>query len=164
MFQASVPVFKRVLSNLDAILGKAVAYAEARKIEPDALLKARLAPDMYHLTRQVQVVSDTAKFTAAFLAGIEPPKFADNEQSFPELRARLANTIDFLDTIKPEQIDGSEERVITRTFGDKTFEFKGLDYLLRFGIPNLYFHATAAYAILRHNGLDIGKRDFLGAA
>jgi hypothetical protein len=164
MYQASVPVFKRALANLDAILSKAVAYAEARKIEPSALLTARLAPDMYHLTRQVQVACDSAKFTAAYLAGVEAPRHEDNEASFAELKARIASTINFLDTLKPQQIDGSEERTITRKFGEQTFTFKGLDYLLRFGIPNVYFHVMAAYTILRHNGLDIGKRDFLGAS
>jgi len=164
MYQASVPVFKRALVNLDAILGKAQSYAEARKIEPGALLTARLAPDMYHLTRQVQVVCDTAKYTAAYLAGVDAPKHEDNEASFAELKARIGKTLAFLDTLKPEQIDGSEERTITRNFGEQTFTFKGQDYLLRFGIPNVYFHAMAAYAILRHNGLDIGKRDFLGGS
>jgi hypothetical protein len=162
MYQASVPVFKRALVNLDAMLTKAVAYAEARKIEPSALLLARLAPDMYHLTRQVQTVCDTAKFTAAYLAGIEAPKNDDNETSFADLKARIGATVAFLDTIKPAQIDGAEERTITRKFGEQTFTFQALDYLLRFGLPNLYFHAMAAYTILRHNGLDIGKRDFLG--
>jgi hypothetical protein len=164
MYQASVPAFKRTLTNLDAILSKAQAYAEARKIEPATLLTARLAPDMYHLTRQVQVVCDTAKYTAAYLAGVEAPKHEDNETSFAELKARIGKTIAFLDTLKPQQIDGSEERTITRTFGERTFTFQGQDYLLRFGLPNLYFHTMAAYAILRHNGLDIGKRDFLGAS
>ncbi|HYM36090.1 MAG TPA: DUF1993 domain-containing protein [Steroidobacteraceae bacterium] len=161
MYRASVPVFKQMLGNLDAILDKAKTYAEARKIDPNALLTARLAPDMFHLIRQIQVASDQAKGCAARLAGIDPPKYEDNEKTFDELKERLAKTIAFLDSIKPQQIDGSEERKIVLTLGGQERSFSGLDYLLGYGTPNVYFHVTAAYMILRHNGLEIGKRDYL---
>jgi len=162
MYRASVPVFKQLLKSLDAILDKAAAYAAARKIDPNALLQARLAPDMFHLTRQVQIASDQAKGIAARLAGQEPPKFEDNEASFADLKARIAKTIAFLDGLQPAQIDGSEDREIAMPVGGQTLKFKGVDYLLGFGLPNFYFHVTTAYAILRHNGLEIGKRDFIG--
>jgi uncharacterized protein len=162
MYQASVPVFKRMLKNLDAILDKAKAYAETRKIEPSVLLTARLAPDMLHLIRQVQIATDQAKGIAARLAGIDPPKFEDNEATFADVKTRIAKTLDFLASVKPEQIDGSEDREITMTIGGQPMTFKGIDYLLAFGTPNVYFHVSAAYLILRHNGLEIGKRDFIG--
>ena len=162
MYRASVPVFKQLLKSLDAILDKAAAYAAARKIDPNALLQARLAPDMFHLTRQVQIASDQAKGIAARMAGQEPPKFEDNEASFADLKARIAKTIAFLDGLQPAQIDGSEDREIAMPVGGQTLKFKGVDYLLGFGLPNFYFHVTTAYAILRHNGLEIGKRDFIG--
>lgn len=162
MYAASVPVYTRVMSNLDTILDKAVAYATERKIDPNALLLARLAPDMFHLIRQVQIATDMAKGTAARLAGVEPPKFEDNETSFAELKTRIARTVEFLKSLTPAQIDGSEERTISLKVGPQTMEFQGLDYLVNFGTPNVYFHVSMVYALLRHNGLDIGKRDFLG--
>jgi len=162
MYRASVSVFKRMLKNLDRILDKAVEYAERRKIEPSALLHARLAPDMFHLIRQVQIATDQAKGTVARLAGLEPPKFEDNEASFMDLKARIAKTLAFLDSIKPEQIDGSERREIELPTGGQIVKLNGLDYLLGFGTPNVYFHIATAYAILRHNGLEIGKGDFIG--
>lgn len=162
MYQASVPVFKRMLKNLDAILDKAQAYAETKKIEPSVLLNARLAPDMFHLIRQVQIASDQAKGGVARLAGIDPPKFEDNEASFADLKARIAKTIDFLDSVKPTQVDGSEERQITLTIRGQPLQLKGIELLLNMAAPNVYFHISAAYLILRHNGLDIGKADFLG--
>lgn len=165
MYNASVPVYQRVLRGLDAILDKAAAWATERKIDPEALLKARLAPDMFHLTRQVQIATDLAKGTCARLAGIEPPRFEDNEASFAELKARLAKTQDFLATLKPEQFEGAEARHISFQVGPptnrRTMEFVGLDYLTGFGTPNVYFHYGMVYAILRENGLDIGKNDFL---
>ena len=161
MYDASVPVFKRMLGNLDAILDKAKAYAEQRKIDPNALLLARLAPDMFHLIKQVQIASDMGKSTAR-LVGMDPPKFEDNEKTFEDLKARLAKTIAFLDTLKPEQFNGAETRDVKLMLGGKEFAFKGLDFLLRFLTPNVYFHVSAAYMILRHNGLDVGKRDFTG--
>jgi uncharacterized protein len=162
MYRASVPVFKHMLGNLDAILDKAKAYAEARKIEPQVLLQARLAPDMFHLIRQVQIAADQAKGGAARLAGIDPPKFEDNEQTFADLKARIAKTLAFVDSVKPEQFNGSEDREVVLTIRGEPNKFTGEQYLLNFVLPNLYFHITAAYAILRHNGLEIGKGDFLG--
>jgi hypothetical protein len=164
MYRASVPVFKQMLGSLDSILDKAVAYAEARKIAPQVLLTARLAPDMLDFTKQIQIASDNAKGIPARLAGQEPPKMADNEQSFAELKARIQKTLEFLDTLTPAQIDGSEQRDIVLKFGPREFNFKGIDYLLNFGLPNFLFHVTTAYAILRHNGLEVGKQDFLSGA
>lgn len=162
MYQASIPVFVRMFGNLAAILDKAAVYADARKIDPAVLLNARLAPDMYPLTRQVQIASDAAKGCAARLAGVEIPSFADTESSFAELQARIQKTLDFLQGCSPAQIDGSEEREVVIRFPGAELKFSGQDYLLHFVLPNFYFHLTTAYAILRHNGLDIGKMDFLG--
>jgi hypothetical protein len=165
MYSASVPVYQRVLRGLDAILDKAEAWAGERKIDPEALLKARIAPDMFHLIRQVQIATDMAKGTCARLAGIEPPRFEDNEATFADLKARLAKTLDFLATLKAEQFEGAETRQITLKLGpptnQRTVEFVGLDYLLGFGTPNVYFHYSMVYAILRGNGLAIGKNDFI---
>ncbi|WP_438034913.1 DUF1993 domain-containing protein [Sorangium sp. So ce204] len=163
MYQASVPVLVRMLGNLSAILTKAAAYAEAKKIEPRVLLDARLAPDMLSLTRQVQIASDSAKGCGARLAAVDLPKYEDNEASFDELQARIAKTVAFLNSLRPEQIDGSEDRDVTIPTRDQPLQFKGQVYLLNFVLPNFYFHVTTAYAILRHNGLEIGKLDFLGA-
>ena len=163
MYEVSIPVLKRFLSNLSVILTKASAYADARKIDHSVLLNARLFPDMYSLIKQVQIASDQAKGAAARLAGVEIPKFEDNENSFAELQERIAKTIAFLDTIKPEQLEGSESRDIVLTLRDRKLEFKGLQYLLTWVQPNFYFHVTTAYDILRHNGVEIGKRDFLGS-
>jgi len=162
MYPASVTIFLRTLANLKAILEKAAAHAEARKITPSVLLNARLYPDMFPLSRQVQIATDNAKGAASRLAGIEPPKYEDNETSFEELVARIDKTIAFLETFKPEQIDGSEDKTITLPMRDRTLTFKGLPYLLEYVLPNIYFHTTTAYAILRHNGVEIGKQDFLG--
>jgi len=162
MYQASVPAFIHSLSNLSAILSKAAAYAEAKKIDPAVLVNARLYPDMFPLSKQVQIASDVAKGGAARLAGAEVPSFADTEASFPELQERIAKTIAFLKTITAAQIDGSEGKAIQLKVGGHELNFKGQDYLLQFVIPNVYFHVTTTYAILRHNGLDIGKADFLG--
>jgi hypothetical protein len=162
MHQASVPVCVRVLNNLSAILDKAAADAEARKIDPQVFLTARLAPDMYALTRQVQVVSDMAKGGVARLAGVDPPSFSDTETTFPELKERIAKTLAFVQGVAADKVDGSEERQIVLNFPGGQFTFTGRDYLLNFVLPNLFFHASAAYAILRHNGVPIGKRDFLG--
>ncbi|MDE2023350.1 MAG: DUF1993 domain-containing protein [Gammaproteobacteria bacterium] len=163
MYQASVPVFIRALTNLSAILKKGDAYAQAKKVEPAVLVNARLFPDMFALVRQVQIASDTAKGCAARLAGQEPPSFADQEQTFAELYARLDKTIAFLKTLKPAQIDGSEERAIELKMRDRTLHTKGREYLLERALPNLFFHVTTAYGILRHNGVEVGKHDFLGA-
>jgi hypothetical protein len=164
MYQASVPVFVRLLTALSAMLDKAAAHAEAKKIDPAALLQARLYPDMFALLKQVLVAADFSKNGTARLAGVEPPKFEDTETTFPELKARLAKTLDYLKTVKPEQVDGSEERVVNVKVGGREMTFKGQDYLLTSVLPNFYFHLTTAYAILRHNGVELGKRDFTGNA
>ncbi|MDR3418287.1 MAG: DUF1993 domain-containing protein [Nevskia sp.] len=162
MYQASVPPLTRALTNLRAILKKGAAHAESRKFEPAVLLGSRLAPDMFALTRQVQIAADMAKGCAARLAGVEAPKYEDNEATFAELDARLEKTLAFLKSFKPEQIDGSEERAITLPTRNGTLEFKGQDYLLFFVLPNLHFHSTTAYDILRHNGVELGKMDYIG--
>ncbi len=162
MYQASVPVFQRTLSALDKILDKAAAYAEERKIDPAVLVGARLYPDMFPLSRQVQIATDHAKGASARLAGLPVPSFEDAEKSFPELKARIAKTLALIATVKPEQIDGSEGRDITLKAGPRELSFKGQEYLLFFALPNFYFHATTAFGILRHNGVPIGKLDFLG--
>jgi len=162
MYSASVPTFIRTLTNLAGILEKAQAHAETKKIKPEVLLNARLFPDMFALTRQVQIASDFAKGTVARLAGIEPPAYADTESSFAELIARVQKTVDFLKTIKAEQVDGSENRDIVLKMHTGELKFKGEAYLTQFSLPNFYFHATTAYAILRHNGIEIGKMDFMG--
>ncbi len=163
MYQASVPTFIRVLNNLCAILEKAAAHAEAKKIDPAVLTNSRLYPDMLPLARQIHIATDQAKGCGARLAGIEPPKFEDTEATFPELIARIQKTINFLDTLKPEQIDGSEKKTITLQVRNNTLTFEGMPYLLNFALPNFYFHVTTAYDILRHCGVEIGKRDYLGA-
>ncbi|MFI4907691.1 MAG: DUF1993 family protein [Steroidobacterales bacterium] len=158
---ASVDLLANSLANLSHVLEKGHAHAVARKYEPALLLGARLAPDMLPLTRQVQIATDMAKFAVARLAGIEAPKFEDKEQTFEELRARIARTIDFIKGVPASSLEGSEDRLIKVPARDRTLEFKGLDYLIRWVIPNALFHVTMAYAILRHGGVDIGKTDFL---
>jgi len=162
MYLASIPPILRALTNLRAILEKAAAHAEARKIEPSVLINARLYPDMFPLSRQVQIATDNAKGAASRLAGTEPPKYEDNESTFPELVARIDKTVALLETFKPGQIDGSEDKTITLPMHDRTLTFKGMPYLLDYVLPNIYFHVTTAYDILRHNGVEIGKKDFLG--
>jgi uncharacterized protein len=162
MYQASVPVFIRMLDNLAAILEKAAAHAEARKFDPAVLVSGRLYPDMFPLSKQVQIATDAAKGGAARLAQQEPPAFEDNEATFADLVARTRKTADYLRTLKPEQIDGSEDRTVTWKTRTATKSMQGMPYLLNHVMPNLYFHITTAYAILRHNGVEIGKGDFLG--
>ena len=162
MYQASIPVFIRQLNNLSTILGIAAAHAEEKKIEQSVFLNARLAPDMLALSRQVQIACDTSKSGAALLAGIEAPSHADDETSFAELQARIAKTQAFLQGVSAAQIDGSEERTLSLKRRDKETLFQGQAFLLDHVLPNFYFHLTTAYAILRHNGMAIGKRDFLG--
>jgi hypothetical protein len=162
MYQASVPVFIRMLGNLKTLLEKGSTYAEARKFDGTVLSDCRLYPDMFPLSRQVQIATDTAKGCGARLAGIDPPKFEDTERTIPELVARLDKTIDFLKTLKPEQIDGSETRAVSLPTRNGPIHFDGLSYLLNFAQPNLYFHVTTAYNLLRHNGVEIGKPDYLG--
>ncbi len=163
MYQASVPVFVRMFGNLSAILDKAAAFAEAKKIDPSVLVNARLAVDMLPLSKQVQIASDAAKGAGARLTGSDVPSFADTETTFPELQARIAKTVDFLKGLDAAQFDGSESKEIVLTLAKGEVRFKGDAYLLNFVLPNFYFHMTTAYAILRHNGLDLGKMDYLGA-
>jgi len=163
MYAASIPVFKQILGSLSAILDKAAAHATERKIDPAALLQYRLFPDMFPFTRQVLIACDFAKGAAARLAGEPVPSYEDNEQSFEELKARIAKTLAFIDTLPQAQIDGSEERAITTGSGDKARHFTGQTYLLHYALPHFYFHATTAYNILRHNGVEIGKKDFIGS-
>jgi uncharacterized protein len=162
MYQASVPVFVRVLNNLAAILEKASAHAESRKIDPAVLIGYRLYPDMFGLARQVQIATDGAKGGVARLAGTEPPKYEDNEATIADLIARLRKTVTYLESIKPEQIDGSEDKTVTWKTQTATRTMQGMPYLLNHVTPNVYFHVTTAYDILRHCGVEIGKQDFLG--
>jgi hypothetical protein len=161
MYQASVPVFVRNLHNLSAILDKAIAHADAKKIDHAVLLNFRLFPDMLNFTKQIQIATDFAKGAAARLAGVEVPKYEDTEVSFADLQARIQKTIAFVKTFTPAQIDGSEEREINLTIGGHAIKLKGQTYLLEMVQPNFYFHSTTAYAILRHNGVEVGKRDFV---
>ena len=162
MFQASVPRLINALNNLSHILDKAQAHIDAKKIDASALIQFRLYPDMLNFTRQVQIASDTAKGVIARLAGVEIPAYEDNEQSIADLKARIAKTIAFIQGFKPEQIDGTEDKDIITKRGDKETHYKGMQFLLGHAIPNVYFHTTTAYAILRHNGVEVGKRDYLG--
>lgn len=162
MYTASVPRFANMLKNLSQILAKAESHALARKIDPAALLGARLFPDMFALTRQVQIACDTAKGAAARLAAQEVPRHEDTEQSFAELQQRIAKVIAFIESVPAERIEGSEERKIVLTLRGQEVTFTGLQYLTGFALPNFYFHVVTAYDILRHNGVEIGKRDFLG--
>ena len=163
MYQASAPRFASTLQNLSAILDKAKAHAGLKKIDEKVLTSARLYPDMYALARQVQIACDSAKGAVARLAGVEIPKHEDTEQTFDELKARIAKTLAFIASVKSAQIDGSEDKEIVLKIQGKDVPFKGMQYLLGFAWPNFYFHAVTAYDILRHNGVEIGKRDFIGA-
>ena len=164
IYQASVPAFLQILNSLSAILTKAEAYAETKKIAPEVLLGARLFPDMLPLSRQIQLVSDFATKTCARLTGSEVPSIADTEATFAELKQRLANAADYLKALKPAQFDGAETREVSFPAGpNNTMTLKGQQYLSHFALPNFYFHAATAHGILRNNGVEIGKRDFLGA-
>ena len=162
MYTASVPVFVQYLTALSTVLKKAADHCAAKKIEPSVLVGARLYPDMFALARQVQIATDHAKGAAARLSGSEVPSFADTEATFEELEARIAKTLDYIKSFKPEQIDGSDDKDIVLKIGGKDYPFKGADYLTHFALPNFFFHLTTAYAILRHNGVEVGKRDFIG--
>jgi hypothetical protein len=164
MYQASAPRFASILRNLSTLLDKAEAHCEAKKIEPAAILQFRLYPDMFALVRQVQIACDSAKGAVARLAGVEIPKHEDTEKTFAELKGRIASTVAFVESVKPAQIDGSEEREIVMKMRGQDTKFKGQQYLLGMAYPNFYFHVTTAYNILRHNGVEVGKRDFLGAS
>ena len=162
LYDASIPPMTRALQNLSKILDKAVADAKTKDIAPTKLIEGKLAADMRPLTFQIQTASDTAKGCAARLAGIEAPAMADTETTFPELQQRIAKTIAFLDSVKPAQLAGAEDRSVVLKFPSGEMKFTGKDYVTGFALPNFYFHVTTAYAILRHNGIEIGKRDFLG--
>ena len=162
MYQASAPRFVNILKNLSAILDKAQAHAEAKKIDPTVFTSARLYPDMLAMARQVQIATDTAKAAMARLAGAEIPKYEDTEQTFAELKARIAKTIDFINTFKPAQIEGTDEKEVVIKLGGNDTKLTGMQYLLGHAHPNFYFHVTTAYDILRHNGVEIGKRDYIG--
>jgi len=162
MYDVSIPLFIRAFHNMSAILDKGVAHADANGFNSAELLQTRLHADMYPLLAQVQRASDTAKGCAARLAGIAPPAIPDTEESFHQLRERIAKTVAFLESIKPAQLEGSEDRVIELKMREETVRFTGKSYLLEFALPNFYFHVTTAYDILRHRGVPIGKRDFIG--
>ena len=164
MSQASLPVFELGLNALSEVLDKGAAFAAVKKIDPSVLLNSRLAPDMFALTRQVQIATDLAKNGIARLAGVEPPRFEDNETTIEHLKARIAKALAFIKTVDPKQIDAALEREITFPLGPTNKgQMKGGDFLNHFVLPNVYFHCTAAYAILRHCGVELGKSDFLGA-
>ena len=162
MYQASAPRFVNTLKNLSAILDKAQAHADAKKIEPKVLTAARLFPDMFAMSRQVQSACDTAKGAVARLAGVEVPVHEDTEQTLEELKARIAKTIAFINAVKPSQVDGSEDKEVVLKFRTGEVRMKGMQYLLGHAQPNFYFHVTTGYNILRHTGVEIGKRDFIG--
>jgi hypothetical protein len=160
----TVDLFANSLTSLAALLEKGLAHAIARKFDPSVLFNARLAPDMFPLSRQVQLACDLAKNSVARIAAVEPPRFEDNEKTIEDLRARIARTVDYLKGVPASAFEGAEDRDLKVPAGpDKFLDFKGLDFVQRWAIPNVFFHITAAYAILRHNGVEIGKRDFLGA-
>ncbi len=162
MYDASISPLKRTLNNLSHILKKGEEYADAKKIEHAVLLNTRLFPDMYPLIRQVQIATDMSKGAAARLAGLEVPKYEDDETTFEQLQARIAKTIAFIDSVKPAQLEGAETRDITIHVRKMELKFTGQNYLLAWVNPNVYFHVTTAYNILRHNGVELGKPDFLG--
>lgn len=163
MYDASVPQLKHMLRNLSSILDKAVAHAAARKIDPQVLLGMRLYPDMFALIRQVQTSTDFAKAIASRLAGRDPPKWDDTEKTFDELKLRIEKAVQILENVSPSDLEGSEMREISVSPGGREMKFKGAEYLFSFALPNFYFHVTAAYAILRHAGVELGKRDFIGS-
>lgn len=162
MFDTSIPVLIHFLKGLSAILKRAEDHCEAKKIDPDALLTARLFPDMFTFTRQVLLVTDFAKGMGARLAGIPVPSFADDEKTFAELQTRLAKTVDFLSTLRKEQFDDAATRTVTIKVGGKDTDFTGGAYAATYALPNFYFHLATAYNILRHNGLELGKKDYMG--
>jgi hypothetical protein len=162
MYEASIPTFLHTLRNLKTFLEKGVAHAEARKYDPNLLAATRLTADMLPLTRQIQIASDAAKGAAARLTGVDPPKFEDNEATLAELIARVDKTIDYLQGFKPEQFEGAEDRTITIPTRQQTFTFPGLIFLRHWAIPNFFFHVTTAYDLLRQNGVELGKADYLG--
>ena len=162
MYQASVPRFANMLGNLSAILNKAQAHADAKKIDVSVLTGSRLFPDMFPMSRQVQIACDTAEGVVARLAGVAIPAHDDSEKTLAELKTRIASAIAFIQTMTPAQIDGTEDKAIVTKRGDKETHYTGMQFLLGHAVPNVYFHITTAYNILRHNGVEVGKRDYLG--
>ncbi len=162
LYDVSIPIFTLTLTNLAAILDKAASHAEGKKVDAKVLPQARLIVDMLPLSSQIQIACDTAKGAAARLAGVEVPKHEDTEATLAELKARVAKTLEFVKTIKPEQLQGAETREIVLQFPQSTLKFTGINYVTNFVLPNFFFHVTMAYALLRKNGVDLGKRDFLG--
>jgi len=163
MHQASIPLMLQMFGSISAVLDKAAAHCEERKIDPAVLVGYRLAPDMIPLSGQIQIMTDQAKGCVARLAGIDIPSYADTEKTFDELKARIAKTADFVKSVKPDQIVGSEDREVVLKIGGNELKLKGSQYFFHFFLPNFYFHATTAYDILRHAGVQIGKRDFIGS-
>lgn len=163
MYTSSIPVFKQMLGGLSQVLRKAEAHATEKKIDPNALLQARLFPDMFALLRQVQVASDFAKSVSARLAGVDVPKLEDNEQTFAELQARIATVLTFIEGLDVARFDEAATReIVTQAGTPKEKRFTGQSYLLNYGLPHFFFHTTTAYAILRHNGVEVGKKDYIG--
>ena len=164
LYNSSIPVFTQLLGGLSAVLTKAEAHAQACSIEPNALLQARLFPDMFPLLRQTRVACDFAKSVSGRLAGVELPNFEDNEQTFADLQARIAKTLAFIGALTPAQFEGSETReVVTQAGTPKEKRFRGQSYLLNYGLPHFFFHVATAYGILRHNGVEVGKKDYIGS-
>ena len=164
IYASSVPVFKQMLGGLQSVLSKAEAHALEKKIDPNAYLQARLYPDMFPLLRQVQVAGDFAKSVSARLAGVEDPKFEDNELTFSDLQTRINTVLTFLDSLDEAQFaDAATREIVTQAGTPKEKRFNGQSYLLNYGLPHFFFHTTTAYALLRHNGVDIGKKDFVGS-
>jgi uncharacterized protein len=163
MFDVSIPVLTRGLSNLSSILDKAAAHAAAKKFDPSVLVQARLFPDMFPLSRQVQILCDTAKGAAGRLAGIDIPKHEDNETTIDQLKQRIAKTLEFVKSVKADQVHGAESKPIELKFPNATLKFTGLSYLTDFVLPNFFFHESIVYALLRSNGVEVGKMDFLGS-
>ncbi|MGV8803395.1 MAG: DUF1993 domain-containing protein [Polaromonas sp.] len=163
IYTASIPVFKQMLGGLSQVLAKAEAHVTAKNIDPNALLQARLFPDMFPLLKQVQVASDFAKSVSARLAGVDVPKLEDNEQSFADLQARIATVLAFINGLAPEKFDGAATReIVTQAGTPKEKRFSGESYIFNYGLPHFFFHTTTAYAILRHNGVEVGKKDYIG--
>ena len=163
MYSASIPVVKQILNSLLVILDKAEAHATEKKIEPAALLQFRLFPDMLPFTRQIQIACDFAKGAAARLGGLDVPSYEDTEVTFADLKARIVKTLAYIDSVPQASIEGSEERAITTGSGEKTKHFTGQTYLFHYALPHFFFHASTAYDILRHNGVEVGKKDFIGS-
>ena len=163
IYTASIPVFKQMLGSLSGVLTKAEAHAAAKNIDPNALLQARLFPDMFPLLRQVQVASDFAKSVSARLAGVDAPKLADKEQTFAELQARIATVLEFIGGLDAALFDEAATReIVTQAGTPKEKRFTGESYLFNYGLPHFFFHTTTAYALLRHNGVEVGKKDYIG--